>query len=659
MKRLKPVLFCIIILSILLNACTTQNSESHKELILNSNYIKLDLFDSRNLVAEAVNLQGEIQWENSSPQTVEIKTEGPVATLTAISPGEAVIKARLGEEFVSECRVEVPVSAERMVLSGYMSDKETEIDLIAGSEMPVETEVMVAGEKFAKANIRYWIENTEVASIDENGVIKALAPGKTQLKVRAYYYENFSNELNYTINVKPGNLLKVNASNITLFEAVSNPYYKSSFQLDVAVQTGDTEVIPTYSVNNPYPNIVSVNNGLITAVGEGTAKLTITCTHDEKEYTALIYVTVKPVPEVEVFFEEHQINLFNYEYSSSYSTREEIKAYALIDGKTVDNSSIRMEVTEGQDVIAISEDGFVNAIKEGFAEITAYFEYAGEIYSDTCTVNVDKPFRIETPNNYGRKGAVVSLGKGNSVVYEGLSLNGKGDRNDVLFRIQKLPEKIPESFETDPYNKEQLREAMFIFFTLTNSADSSESITIALRAYLTDSFRDGQSAGSRVGVRAISFPPTELGGLNVESTFLGLFNDSATDSRCAMGSSTTGYGAGITFSFYGKYLNVPDNNKTDYEFGVALEGSSVYVHNGGNVIKVWDLNEDTKLYAQTFPDGIIKEEHAFKGFSENANLTLTVSGGIYAEGVKNFDIIFTEIQGEIPDTTVIQQMKLQ
>lgn len=158
--------------------------------------------------------------------------------------------------------------------------------------------------------------------------------------------------------VKP--TISLSSTSVTLYKG-------QKFTLSASVTPGDVDVKWTTSDSS----VATVNNGVVTANGEGSATITAFFTYDGTNYPATCKITVKKpgITLNETSKSVYQTNTFT------------LTANTLPSNRTLFWSSSNSNV-------ATVSNGLVTAVNPGTATITASFTYEGETYSASCSVTV-------------------------------------------------------------------------------------------------------------------------------------------------------------------------------------------------------------------------------------------------------------------------------
>ena len=199
-----------------------------------------------------------ISWSSSNTSVATVDSSGCV---TAWSNGSAIITARTDTGAVGRCLVTVTQQKKSRLNTSYLY-----LDIEYNDPQPKSQLYLVEADAYD--NIYQWrSSNASVATVDRNGVVTALQEGVATIYANTYK----GNTLSCTVNVQN------NIGRVTLNE--SRLYLESIG--GQAVLTASVAVADPASVSivwtSSNPTVATVDaNGLVTAVSEGEAVITVT-----------------------------------------------------------------------------------------------------------------------------------------------------------------------------------------------------------------------------------------------------------------------------------------------------------------------------------------------------------------------------------------------
>lgn len=162
--------------------------------------------------------------------------------------------------------------------------------------------------------------------------------------------------------------------------------------LGVTLTDNNGKVIPTVFYKLSYESsndLVSVENGVITANAVGTSTVLVKADCAGKTIVKTVEVTVKE--QLNLSFDKTSINLFANSLKGQKQTSEQLVVFAYENGAKVLNPQITYRVNDTS-IATVDENGVVTAVTQGTT--TAYAEYvskAGTSVTATLTVNVKYP----------------------------------------------------------------------------------------------------------------------------------------------------------------------------------------------------------------------------------------------------------------------------
>ena len=302
----------------------------------------LELTEYTQTATLGIDLGGELTWLSSDTSVATVEN----GLVTAVGNGTAMIYAVCGER-----RAEIPVTVEY----DYYFDK-TELTIETGSQKQLSFCSVHTKEAYNKLAV--WKSSDEsIATVDENGIITAVSAGTVKITATAgdvtatcsVTCEASQKETDTTEESKQGTLKFTE--------------YTETAQLGVNY---DGEVVWTSS----NPSVATVENGLVTAVGNGSAVITAVC-GDKKAETP-----------VEV---EYHYYLDKTELSMLSGTKTQL-AFTSSNNQKVYNT-LAVWTSSDESIFTVDSEGIITAVSEGTAKLTAT---AGDV-SAVCTITVKSP----------------------------------------------------------------------------------------------------------------------------------------------------------------------------------------------------------------------------------------------------------------------------
>lgn len=273
------------------------------------------------------------------------------------------------------------ISAAPVAVTGVSLSKSETALTVGASETLTAT---VSPENANNKNVSWKSDDTAVATVDQNGKVTAVGEGEAIITATT---EDGKYTATCTVKVSPA---PVAANGVTLTPD------KTTLNVGEK-QTLTATVLPAYATNKNVTwvssdtSVATVENGVVTAVGKGTA--TITVTTEDGGYTATCEVTVKlPVSAVTL-----------NETSTALVVGNTKQLTATVAPANADDSTVTWK-SGNTNVATVDQTGKVTAVGIGTTTITA--TAGGK--SATCTVTVTaKPVPIEA---IALRDAAVSVG---------------------------------------------------------------------------------------------------------------------------------------------------------------------------------------------------------------------------------------------------------
>lgn len=230
----------------------------------------------------------------------------------------------------------------------------------------------VLPKKAAGAKMNYESDNEDVAMVDENGCIHGISRGTATVTVRLT--NGRFDELEVTV-LQGVTGVALNASSVSV--RLGETYQLTA---TVAPENADEKGV-VYTTSDAQVATVS-ESGLVTAVGGGTA--TITVTTNDGNFTATCTVNVEQIV-TGVVLDVTYVSL---------TVGESATITASVNPSNAGNKAVTYSSSD-ESVVIVDATGKVTAVKVGTATITVT-TVDGE-YTDECVVEVAEAPKQETP----------------------------------------------------------------------------------------------------------------------------------------------------------------------------------------------------------------------------------------------------------------------
>lgn len=202
-------------------------------------------------------------FENSNPEFATVSNDG---LITAIKAGKTVITVKTTDESNIQRKCTVTVSDNKSI---SITLEPKTIELYSGGKSRITA--TVTPDYAENKTLTWYSTNTDVATIDQNGNIVAIAPGETEIVAWTMDggRKHTSNEC--IITVKP--------RTITLNKTYINLYKGDTATISATITPNNTnnnmkKVTPIWTSSNPTVATID-SNGNITAKSIGTTEITV------------------------------------------------------------------------------------------------------------------------------------------------------------------------------------------------------------------------------------------------------------------------------------------------------------------------------------------------------------------------------------------------
>ena len=306
-----------------------------------------------------------VTWSSSDNSIATVNAEGVV---TAIKEGTATITATTndGSNLKATCTVKVSIMPVASITLNI-----TEKTLEEGETVNLTASVLPANA--SNKSLAWTSSDENVATVDANGLVTAVKEGTATITAKANDGSNVSAKC--TIKVKAPVVLvegiTLNATEQTLTEG-------ETFALTASV-TPENATNKSLAWTSSDENVATVDaNGLVSAVKEGTATITVKATDGSNVSTKCTIKVKAAVVLVE------GITLNATEQTLTVGETFALTASVLPENAT--NKSLAWTSSD-ENVATVDANGLVTAVKEGTATITAKAN-DGSNASASCTITV-------------------------------------------------------------------------------------------------------------------------------------------------------------------------------------------------------------------------------------------------------------------------------
>ena len=330
-------------------------------------------FSSKNEKIATVTKSGVVKGIKEGTTTIIAKTKTKSASM------KIIVK--------KEDKKQIETVINKIVLN------KTNLTIIEGSSEKITADVLLSNVK--DKSIIWTSANSKIASVDQNGLVKALSPGSTKIIVTSKNNSQIKAELLVKVNAK-----SIVPSKLTLDKSKLELNINSSSRLVATISPDDAinkEI--TWVSSNPKVATVSTS-GVVKGIKEGNATIKASTSNGK---TATCKITIKkpiiPVSKVVINSVVTQIK-----------EGESISLLAIVEPSNASDKSVTWKSSDST-VASVSSTGVVNAIKEGSAKITVTSNSNKKALA-SITIIVRKSSSI----SLNKKSLTLSLGESQNVI---------------------------------------------------------------------------------------------------------------------------------------------------------------------------------------------------------------------------------------------------
>lgn len=264
MKKWKKALLLLMLLCLTAGQCiavqaASKSAGKYKVTLNKTSYTmkkgaSLQLKATKNTLAK----KKKVVWASSNNKIAAVSEKGKVK---AKKNGKAVITAKLeGTKAKAVCKIVVGTPVQNIKLN------KKSVNLEVGGSFRLTSKV--SPKKPSNKKVVYKSSRKSVATVSGKGVIKAVSEGKT--KITAMAADGTGKSASCTVTVKNNT---ITVSDVSLNKTNLNLLPGQEERLSALVNPGNAANKELYWSTSDG-SVVTVNNGLVKAVGEGTAVVT-------------------------------------------------------------------------------------------------------------------------------------------------------------------------------------------------------------------------------------------------------------------------------------------------------------------------------------------------------------------------------------------------
>ncbi len=259
MKKYKKALILFMMFCLMAGQCIAVQAatKSSSKIVLNKTSYTLKKGKSVQLkvTKNALGKKKKIVWSSNNEKVATVSSKGKVK---GRKNGKATITAKVaGTKAKATCKLVVGTPVQKVKLN------KNSVQLEIGKQFQLKPNV--SPKKPTNKKVTYKSSNKSVASVSTKGMIKALKNGTAKITATAADGTGKSATCTVTVKNKTINITGIilNSSNLSLLPGQVT-------RLTANIQPGNaTDKLLSWSTTNS--GVVTVNNGTVKAVGEGTA----------------------------------------------------------------------------------------------------------------------------------------------------------------------------------------------------------------------------------------------------------------------------------------------------------------------------------------------------------------------------------------------------
>lgn len=276
MKKCKKTLLLLMMFCLMAGQCIAVQAapKSSSKIVLNKTSYTLKKGKSVQLkvTKNTLGKKKKIVWSSNNEKVATVSSKGKVK---GRKNGKATITAKVaGTKAKATCKLVVGTPVQKVKLN------KNSVQLEIGKQFQLKPNV--SPKKPTNKKVTYKSSNKSVASVSTKGMIKALKNGTTKITATAADGTGKSATCTVTVKNKTINITGIilNSSNLSLLPGQVT-------RLTANIQPGNaTDKLLSWSTTNS--GVVTVNNGTVKAIGEGTAIVKATAKNGKTDRKSVV-----------------------------------------------------------------------------------------------------------------------------------------------------------------------------------------------------------------------------------------------------------------------------------------------------------------------------------------------------------------------------------
>lgn len=349
-----------------------------EKVLLNESAITLTVDQSETLIATVIPddaTNKNVTWESSNEKVAKVDN----GKVTAISTGNAKITVTTVEG-TKTATCTVTVVAAPIKVTGVTLDK-TATTLKSGESLTLKAAVAPADA--TNKDVSWSSNDTNVATVDSNGVVKAIAPGKATITVTT---QDGSKTAQCIVTVEATNIA---VTGVSLDKTSASLEVKDTLTLKATISpvNANNQNLTWISSDN---KVATVKDGVVTAIAPGEATITVKTVDGEK--TATCKVTVKAQSSQPTDPSDPEEPVYQPDITDTDNGTVSVTPSNPQEGDTVTITPKPDQGYEVDDVVVTDEDGNELEVTENADGSFTFVQPEGEVtITVTFKENKDEP----------------------------------------------------------------------------------------------------------------------------------------------------------------------------------------------------------------------------------------------------------------------------
>ena len=302
-------------------------------------------------------------WSSTNTAVAVVDENGMI---TAISAGETTIIAKIGDQ-EKTCSVTVQASSIVPQINASVDRNNT---LLLGTSYNLNISTISYDGRTYECDFSYISSNPSVLSVDNNGLVNALAIGEAVITVNATWRGSVIVE-SFAFQVITADMLSLESNSVTLaksnIESYSNSAEISATLIINGQSKSDIEFI--YEVQDESIATVDVN-GIILAKEIGTTTIVVKTSYEGKEFVAEVSVDV-----IYPIFDYNEV--VTIDSSNTTYVFDSASIFGVVDGYS-NEAIVKLEDAKTNEVIALNNGVLsINKVVPGETTWILYNQYFG------------------------------------------------------------------------------------------------------------------------------------------------------------------------------------------------------------------------------------------------------------------------------------------